>query len=50
MSGRWPGVLPGCARPMEPLAYLAVRLERAHLRKSTVIDRLEAHLLSRLEG
>jgi hypothetical protein len=33
-----------------PLDHVAVRLERAHLRKSAVIDRLEAHLLSRLEA
>jgi DNA-binding transcriptional LysR family regulator len=31
-----------------PLAELGVRLERAHLRKSPVIDRLEAHLLASL--
>lgn len=33
-----------------PLATLAVRLERAHLRKSALIDRLEAHLRAGLAG
>jgi hypothetical protein len=31
-----------------PLADLAVRLERVHLRRSSVIDRLKAHLLTSL--
>jgi DNA-binding transcriptional LysR family regulator len=31
-----------------PLAELGVRLERAHLRRSAVIDRLEGHLLTSL--
>jgi DNA-binding transcriptional LysR family regulator len=33
-----------------PLADLAVLLERAHLRRSAVIDRLEEHLLTCLSG
>lgn len=33
---------------LPPLAECAIRLERAHLKKSAVVDRLEAHLLSNL--
>ncbi|MFM9849746.1 MAG: LysR family transcriptional regulator [Hyphomicrobiaceae bacterium] len=32
-----------------PLAELGVRLERAHMRRSPVIDRLESHLLASLD-
>jgi hypothetical protein len=30
------------------LAKLNIRLERSHLKKSPIIDRLEAHLIARL--
>jgi len=35
------------AEGFPPLAEFNIRLERAHLRKSAIIDRLEAHLMTR---
>ncbi len=38
----------GAEDGLPPLDELAVRLERAHMRKSAIIDRLETHLLAGL--